>query len=106
MKFFQNFAPEFLEKECETTTNARECTYRWIGLSPSRWHRARMHRVWDNAIHLTASILHHSEFVISQTIPSRSPQNISPGDPAAAGPLDSPQSKSWMTTGMVPSDNN
>ncbi len=73
MKFFQNFAPQFLKKECETTTND---TYRCIGLSPSRWHRARTHRVRDNAIHLTlrSFIIRNSSF--PKQLPSVPPRTF------------------------------
>jgi hypothetical protein len=80
MRFFQNFAPQLSEKECESRHELHP---------PSRGYSAA------GGSH---GFVIPSSFVIFQT--------ISPGDPAVAGPLDSPQSKLWMATGMVPPDNN
>jgi hypothetical protein len=73
--------------------DARNCT----GFLESRW------------IHLQASLATpepraapgHSFRNRQSPFPSRSPQNISPGDPAAAGPLEPTKQTSWMAMGMV-----
>lgn len=112
MKFFQNFAPQFPEKERESRHELHQLVpMRIISDHGSVYAKATADKLhgchgWDIRVSPATpeprAKAGHSEFGILQTIPSRSPQNTSPGDPAAAGPLNSPQSKSWMTTGMVP----
>jgi len=88
MNVFQNLAGRFLEKEHESRHELHQ-------LAPKRI-------ISDHGLHPPSrgygAVGGSHGFVIHQT--------ISPGDPAAAGPLESPQPKSWMATGMVPPDNN
>ena len=76
--------------EAHGQTRTSWCT----GFSPDRRHPVRAYRFRKNSIHLSASYWlrdsRHSTIPphFPPTIP---PRNISPSDPAAAGPLDSTQ---------------